>query len=308
MLRTVVQSALKNSRLKDALANSSVGEATAEQFIAGEHVTDAIDAVLNLKEQGKLATVERLLSEPLDEAGSRTNTMSHIDVIRAFAGANLAQDLDVTVELTTLGLALPNGEVIATENLGKICQTAAESNISVTLTMGHVDDVPATLRIAHDLVQRFPFIGITLQSSLYRSEQDAAVFAASGARVRLCKGTHGGKAEVAYTSKQDVDKAFVREVRTLLNSSAYVMIATHDARLLQIGQALALRAGRQKDSFEFQMYLGVGVDEQSRLVGLGHRVRIHVPFGEQWLPVVTERVVRQPRSLVFATRTLFRRK
>lgn len=308
MLRTIVQSALKNSRLKDALVNSSVGEATADQFIAGYHVTDAIDAVMELKAQGMLATVERIIEDPIDEPGSRTNTMLHIDVIRAFAGANLAHDLDVTVQLTTLGMALPNGELIASENLSKICQSAAESNISVTIAMGDVDDVPATLRIAHDMAERYPLIGITLQSSLYRSEQDAAVFAASGARIRLCKGTHGGNADVAYTNKQDIDKAFVREVRTLLNSSAYVMIATHDSRLIQIGQALALRGGREKDSFEFQMYLGVSPNEQQRLIGLGHRVRVHVPFGEQWFPVVAERVVRKPSSLVSAARTIFHRK
>ena len=308
MLRTLVQSALNNSRLKQVFENTSVGEATAEQFIAGHHVADAIDAVVNLNDQGLLATVERLLDQPVDEASSRTNTMAYIDVVRAFAGANLANDLDITVDLGVLGLGLPNGEVIASENLGKVCQAAAEHNISITLSMGDVQDVPASLRIAHDVALRYSSFGITLQSSLYRSEQDAAVFAASGARVRLCKGAFADSDDVAYTTKADIDKAFVREERTLLNSSAYVMIATHDSRLIQIGQALALRAGRSKDSFEFQMYLGVATREQQRLVDLDYRVRVHVPFGDQWLSVVAERVVYQPSSLVSAVRTLLRRK
>jgi proline dehydrogenase len=308
MLRNLVQSALTTSRLQNVFANSSVGEATAEQFIAGHHVTDAVDTVLSLKQQGLLATVERLIEAPSDESGSRTNTMAQIDVVRTFAGANLSEDLDITVQLATLGLGLANGEAIATENLIKVCQAAADENISITLGMGDVEDVPASLRVVHDVVQRFPTLGLTLQSSLFRSEQDAAVFAASGARVRLCKGAFADNKDVAYTNKADVDKAFVREMRTLLNSSAYVMIATHDSRLLQIGQALALRGGRKKDSFEFQMYLGVATNEQTRLVGLDHRVRIHVPFGEQWYPVVAERVASQPSSLFSATRTLIRRK
>lgn len=308
MLRTTVQSILKSSRITSAFAQSSLGEATAAQFIAGHHVTDAIDAVLNLKNQGLLATVERLLEQPTDEAGSRTNTMAYLDVIRSFSGAQLDSDLDITVDLAVLGAHLPNGEVIANENLGKVCQAASDCGISVTLTMGEADSVPITLRIAHELAPRFNKIGITLQSALLRSEQDADVFGSSGARVRLCKGALSTSGDGIYSNKQEIDKAFVREVRTLLNSGAYVMVATHDTRLIQISQALALRSGRSKDSFEFQMYLGVAPSEQQRLLNLGHRVRVHVPFGEQWLPVVTERVVRKPVSIISATRALFSRK
>ena len=307
MLRTSVQSVLKRSRITTAFAQSSLGEATAEQFIAGHHVTDALDVVLELKNQGLLATVERLLEEPTDEAGSRTNTMSYLDVVRAFTGANLHSDLDISVDLVVLGLNLENGELIATENLMKVCQAAAESDISVTITVGEGQSVPAIVRIAHELAPRFSKIGITLQSALLRSEQDVEVFGSSGARVRLCKGAPSDSADGVYTTKQDIDKAFVREVRTLLNSGTYVMVATHDERLIQISQALALRGGRAKESFEFQLYLGVAPAEQQRLLGLGHRVRVHVPFGEQWLPIVAERVVRKPSSIISATRSLFHR-
>ena len=308
MLRKLVQSVLTTTRVHNVIAQSSVGEATAEQFIAGLHVADAIETVQSLKTQGLMATVERLVDDPSDEATARSNTMLYVDTIRAFAGVELTDDLDVTVQLSALGLSLAQGELIATENLSKICQEANQHNISITLAMGAVEDVPATLRIVHDASQRFNTLGITLQSSLHRSEQDAAVFAASGARVRLCKGQFADDDSVAFTNKADIDKAFVRELRTLMNSSAYLMIATHDSRLIQIGQALALRGGRAKDSFEFQMYLGVAINEQERLLGLHHRVRIHVPFGENWYPVVADRVVKQPSSLVPAVRALLRRK
>lgn len=308
MLRKVVQSVLTNSRVQSLVETSSVGEATVAQFIAGSHVNDAVDTVLELKSSGLLATVERLLEPAGDENQSRTNTLSYIDCIRALSGAGLGHDLDITVQLSVLGLALPNGELIATENLSKVCQSAQDAQMSVTIGMEHLTDVPTTLRVAHAMSERFNNIGITLQSSLLRSEQDAAVFAASGARVRLCKGAFTNDPEHAHVDRPEIDKAFVRELRTLMRSSAYVMVATHDSRLLQIGQALALRAGRTKDSFEFQMYLGVRKDEQQRLVDLNHRVRIHVPFGDQWYPVVTDRLVRQPTSLGTALRSVIRRK
>lgn len=308
MLRKVVQSVLTNARVQSLVETSSVGEATAAQFIAGSHVNDAVDAVRALKDAGLLATVERLLEPAADETDARSNALSYIDCIRSLAGAGLGHDLDITIQLSTIGLALPHGEVIATENLSKICQDAQDAQMSVTIGMEQLSDVPTTLRVAHTLSERFTNIGITLQSSLLRSEQDAAVFAASGARVRLCKGAFTKDPDHAYVDQPEIDKAFVREMRTLLRSPAYVMIATHDPRLLQIGQALALRSGRTKDSFEFQMYLGVRKDEQQRLVGLNHRVRIHVPFGEQWYPVVADRLVRQPKSIGTAFGSLIRRK
>jgi len=308
MLRKIVQSVLTNTRVQSLVESSAIGEATAAKFVAGSHVNDAVDTVIALGAEGLLATVERLLEVPQDESQSRTNTLSYIDCTRALSGGAVTQDLDVTVQLTTLGLGLPNGELIATENLIKVCQSASESGISVTIGMEHPSDVPATLRIAHALGEMFPTIGITLQSSLLRSEQDAAVFGASGARVRLCKGQFADDPDIAHLSKNEIDKAFVREMRTLFQSGAYVMIATHDPRLLQIGQALALRSGRAKATFEFQMYLGVGINEQQRLLGLQHRVRIHVPFGNDWYPVVADRLARQPKSLGPAVGALLRRK
>jgi len=296
MLRKVVQGVLKNSRVQSFVESSALGEATADQFIAGIHVNDAVDAVIQLKDAGFLATVERLLESPADESHAQSNAIAYIDCIRALAAAGLGRDLDLTVQLSALGLALINGENIASDNLSKVCQVAYEMDMTVTVGMEKVEFVPATLRIIHSLSERFSNLGITLQSSLLRSEQDAAVFAASGARVRLCKGAFTQDPDHSHTAKADVDKAFVREMRTLLKSSAYVMIATHDSRLLQIGQALALRSGRTKDSFEFQMYLGVSESEQKRLLGLNHRVRIHVPFGQQWYPLVTQRLTQTPKS------------
>ena len=43
MLRKVVQGVLKNSRVQSFVESSALGEATADQFIAGIHVNDITD-------------------------------------------------------------------------------------------------------------------------------------------------------------------------------------------------------------------------------------------------------------------------
>jgi hypothetical protein len=102
----------------------------------------------------------------------------------------------------------------------------------------------------------------------------------------------------------DIDKAYVRSMRTLLDSDADPMLATHDPRLIEIGQALALRSGRAKDTFEFQMLLGVRPDEQIRLAELGHKVRVYVPYGEEWYPYLMRRMAEKPANLSLFLRSL----
>ena len=153
----------------------------------------------------------------------------------------------------------------------------------------------------------FPTTGGVLQAQLYRTEDDVAAHAFAGSRIRLCKGAYAEGQDVAFIERMDIDKAYVRSMRTLLDSQGYPMLATHDPRLIQIGQALALRTGRGKDTYEFQMLLGVRPDEQERLVGLGHKVRVYVPYGDQWYPYLMRRMAEKPANLALFLRSLVSR-
>ena len=64
------------------------------------------------------------------------------------------------------------------------------------------------------------------------------------------------------------------------------MLATHDPRLIAIGEDRARWFDRSPDAFEFQMLYGVRPEEQRRLAGEGYTVRVYVP--------VRRRVVRLP--------------
>src|SRR5437773_2481618 len=62
----------------------------------------------------------------------------------------------------------------------------------------------------------------------------------------------------------------------------YPMVATHDPRLVEIAGALAVRHDRAKGTYEYQMLYGVRPDEQLRLAGQGEKVRVYLPYGDQW--------------------------
>ena len=57
------------------------------------------------------------------------------------------------------------------------------------------------------------------------------------------------------------------------------MLATHDPRLIAIGEDRARWFDRGPDEFEFQMLYGIRPEEQARLAGEGYTVRTYLPYG-----------------------------
>jgi proline dehydrogenase len=53
--------------------------------------------------------------------------------------------------------------------------------------------------------------------------------------------------------------------------------------------------GRARDEHEFQMLLGVREARADELVEEGHRVRIYVPYGEQWYAYSLRRLQENPK-------------
>jgi len=88
---------------------------------------------------------------------------------------------------------------------------------------------------------------------------------------------------------------FVAAVGALLDSGAYVAVATHDDWV--IGEALTLieERGLASDQYEFQMLLGVRPELGDELVREGHRLRIYVPFGRQWYEYSLRRLQENPK-------------
>ena len=72
----------------------------------------------------------------------------------------------------------------------------------------------------------------------------------------------------------------------LLERGARVAVATHDERL--IVEAL------ERNVPELQMLLGVREDRARELVAEGHRLRVYVPFGEQWYAYSLRRLQENP--------------
>jgi proline dehydrogenase len=82
------------------------------------------------------------------------------------------------------------------------------------------------------------------------------------------------------------------------------MVATHDPRLVAITAELVRRNGRAKGSYEYQMLYGIRPNEQLRLAASGERMRVYVPYGDEWYGYLVRRMAERPANLVFFLRSL----
>jgi proline dehydrogenase len=147
-------------------------------------------------------------------------------------------------------------------------------------------------------------VGAVLQAYLRRTEADCRDLSGAGSRVRLCKGAYDEPESVAYRDKHEVDKAYVRALRILMEGKGYPMVASHDPRLVAIAGELAAACGRSEDGYEHQMLYGIRDAEQVRLAAEGKRVRVYVPYGTEWYGYYMRRLAERPANVLFLARSL----
>jgi proline dehydrogenase len=93
----------------------------------------------------------------------------------------------------------------------------------------------------------------------------------------------------------------------LLASSIYHGLATHDDAMIAAAKSFAAQHQVEPGNFEFQMLYGVRRDLQRRLVREGYKVRVYVPFGQEWYPYFMRRLAERPANVLFILKNLLRR-
>ena len=309
MLGRILQGASRSGKLRGLIEKAPVSRSVVTRFIAGDNADDAVHVAAELAEQN--------LAVSIDHLGEDIETLEHARQVRteylALLGklheARLTGSTEVSVKLSAVGQSLQDdGEKVALEHARQICQAAADVGTTVTLDMEDHTTTDSTLTILEDLRKEFPSTGAVLQAYLYRTEEDCKALAHSGSRVRLCKGAYNEPASVAYQDQGDVDRSYVRCMKALLGGEGYPMLATHDPRLIEIAGSLAARYRREQGTYEYQMLFGVRPNEQQRLVQSGERMRVYLPYGEDWYGYMMRRMAERPANVGFFLRAMATKK
>jgi proline dehydrogenase len=264
----------------------------AQRYIAGDTLADACRVVETLNDQGKLATIDVLGEEITRPEEARAIAQAYRDVFETIEEQRL--DSNVSVKLTGLGLKLDYE--LCRENLTAVVEEASRRGNFVRIDMEDSSTTDDTLRLYRELRGAgHDNLGVVLQAYMRRTLDDVYALADLRPSVRLCKGIYIEPEEIAYQGYEEVRANYLRALEALLDAGCYVGIATHDEWLVDEGRRIVARRGLDRGGYEFQMLLGVAQPLGDRLVREGHRLRIYVPFGEQWYAYSLRRLQENPR-------------
>jgi proline dehydrogenase len=310
VLRQVLLQASRSESVRSVVENAPVSRQVVARYVPGTRDEDAVRACRELLGAGLTASLDHLGEDTTEPGQARGVRDAYVGVLRLLADAGLTQSgrVEVSVKLSAVGQALgADGEKIALEHAHAICEAAAAAGTTVTLDMEDHSTTDSTLAILRELRQDFGWVGAVLQAYLFRTEADCRDLATEGSRVRLCKGAYKEPPSVAFASRADVDRSYVRCLSALMAGRGYPMVATHDPRLVDIAGALAVRHRRTPADHEYQMLYGIRPDEQRRLAGEGETVRVYVPYGSQWYGYLMRRLAERPANVAFFLRSLVSR-
>ncbi|MGW1681462.1 proline dehydrogenase family protein [Saccharopolyspora sp. NPDC002376] len=305
MLRSTLLAAARSQGVRRLVEANPLTKPVVKRFVAGTTPEDAVTATRALRDQGMHVTLDHLGEDTLDAQQANDTVRAYERMLSVLKAEGLADRAEVSVKLSAVGQFLSSdGEKIALDNARLICEAAADAGTTVTLDMEDHTTTDSTLGILRDLRVDFPWVGAVLQAYLHRTEQDCRDLATEGSRVRLCKGAYSEPASVAYQDKGEVDRSYVRCLKILMNGEGYPMVASHDPRMVSIATDLAARAGRDADSFEYQMLYGIRAEEQRRIAAEGGKLRVYVAYGDEWYGYFMRRLAERPANLAFFLRSL----
>ncbi|MEU7783708.1 proline dehydrogenase family protein [Amycolatopsis sp. NPDC049159] len=305
MLRAPLLAAARSKGIRRLVEAVPATRSVVRRFVAGSETAHAVRVAGELAADGRRITLDHLGEDTTDAAQAASTVAAYEAVLSALASEGLADGADVSVKLSAVGQFLPsNGEDVACENARKICAAAEAVGATVTLDMEDHTTTDSTLGILRELRGEYPWVGAVLQAYLRRTEQDCRELSGPGSRVRLCKGAYAEPESVAFQEKSEVDKSYVRCLRVLMAGQGYPMVASHDPRMIEIAAALAEENLRRDDDHEFQMLYGIRPEEQARIAASGARMRVYVPYGDEWYGYFMRRLAERPANLAFFLRGL----
>jgi len=280
-----------------------------KEYIAGETIDEAIANAKKLNAEGILTTID-ILGEfitTLEEA--RANKEEYLQVIEAAEKAGVQGNY--SVKPTFFGLLLD--KEVAYQHIREVVAKAASYNNFIRVDM---EDSPCTdmeIDIYRKLKKEFPGnVGLVVQAYLKRTHQDIENLAdihtpEHPVNLRVCKGIYVEPAAIAYKNYHEINSHFLADLEYMFQNGMYPAIATHDPAVVEGAYKLIDKYKVPKDKYEFQMLYGVTPALRKSILDKGHRMRVYVPFGEQWFGYSTRRLKENPQMAGVIIKALFRK-
>lgn len=305
LARNILLWSSENKWLQKHLPNLWFVKKAVKRFIPGEQLADAFQAAKFFQEKNITTLFTRLGENIVDLNEADVVTEHYLDSLNQISQNNL--DVELSLKLTQFGLDLHVEQTH--KNVGKIIKKSVESGRDLWIDMEGSDYTDITLEFYKKQKEKFPTIGICLQTYLFRTEADIKNLLAISPTIRLVKGAYKEPHKIAFSHKNKVDENFLFLSKMLLqeikNKSIRVAFATHDLKIIHLIEKETEQLGISKDKIEFQMLYGIRTQEQFRLAAEGYKVRILVSYGEAWFAWYMRRLAERPANVWFVLKNMF---
>ncbi|MFM7862531.1 MAG: proline dehydrogenase family protein, partial [Candidatus Nitrosotenuis sp.] len=263
----------------------------AKQWIAGDTINDALSAA-QISYKNGMSVIINKLGEYHTSKNIIENTISEYKIVMdSFRKWRVSGA--ISVKPTQIGLMKSRKECLS--NLEILIKSAAKSQTFVWIDMESSDHTDETIQIYENLLARYERLGIALQSNMMRSQGDLADLISIGGKIRLVKGAYRENANVAFKSKEKVDRNYLSLMKILFESGNEFGIATHDNTM--ISSAITLSKKYEK-KFEFQMLRGIRDELKPELIKKGFSLSDYIPYGTNWLPYSIRRLKERKRNIL----------
>lgn len=271
----------------------SIVKVVAKRYIAGESISSAMECVRQLNLKGATGTID-LLGEFVTLRSQSDETFAICSsVLDAVKSTQVRTGM--SVKLTSLGLDID--DEYCYQNVASLIKKAHDIGRFVRIDMENSPYTDKTLNLYKRLRNNgLDNTGVVIQAYMRRSEQDIDdLLSFKKLSVRLCKGIYIEPEEIAYKGKDEVRNNWKKLLVKLFERGAKIGIATHDDELIDFAVNYIEKNRPDPEQFEFQMLLGVREEKRDALIRAGYRMRIYVPFGEDWYGYSVRRMKENPQ-------------
>jgi proline dehydrogenase len=266
----------------------------AKRFIAGYDFDSAKPVLKNLMDEGYEVSIDYVgeLSKTHEDALEAKE--QYIDIINFYKYVRI----DISIKPTQLGLNI--NPYISYKHIKNIAILAKKYGHTIRLDMEGSNVTESTRNLAISLNNKLGNVGVAIQANLLRTKKDLPILIDQGVSIRLVKGAYKENPKIAFQKRKDIEEAFFTHAANLnMEGTNKPAIATHDEVMLKrIEKSLPY-----PKYFDYEFLYGIRRDLQKSLKKKGHKVRVYVPFGEDWLPYTLRRL-KEWKNFKFVIRNI----
>lgn len=276
----------------------------AKRFVAGESFEESISKSKYLNSKDLKLTLDLLGENVSDRATADETVDAYIDLLNGIKEQGLVSS--ISIKLTMMGLDIDRD--YCRDNLFKLLDVAKDHDQFVRIDMEGSDYTQVTIDLFKEAFEKYgKHVGTVIQAMLHRTKADIEELAEMGADIRLVKGAYGESEKIAYQNMPEIRAHFKECAKILLAKTPFPRFGTHDDELLNWIRDYAAAENIPKERFEIQMLYGLREETMVDLTTLGYCTRVYVPFGTDWFPYFSRRLMERKENIWFIFSTMFKK-